>query len=786
MINRFHGLPKERFMRSILPLVCFVPVAALAVGGTLAGSGTVADPWQVADYEDLKMVGFAPYTMNGHYRLVADIDAGKSKQEKFSYDTTGTNRGFKPIGQLFPAVADSAETKGRYGTVAFSGSFNGAGHVIRNLEIVSFVEPSTGIFSVLDSSARLDSLTLKDYYFKGIYSGGVAGVNRGTINEVHVDTDTLEFVTSAGGLVSENYGTITNSSFSGTLKGAYLGGIAYENFGTISKCKMDIKNGVDGMELTMFGGIAFKNRGVVSDCKAAGGIHASVNIGGIASENYGTVERCSSSVDIVGMSGDDYAGLQVKNVAALGGLVAIDSGKIYDSHASGNVTASVNNAGGLVGIGFGQISRCTASGVVKVVAFGGAFIGTNRGTIDSSSASGKIVGSAYLGGFAGYNFGTVSNSHATGDVHSTAASAGGFVAKNETGGKILNCYATGNVNGYVDVGGFAGENAGDISTSHATGHVKGGTKVGGFVARQDSGRVEKSYATGHAMGEIYVGGFAGLTNNSSIDQCYSTGSVLEGYISASGFVGAMNGSTVTNSFSLGDVYSVEEEYMYAASFVGIADESSSIKNCFSTGAVTNKTAGLDKVCAMAPLANVEGYYWDISNCTVIDTANYAISLTDEQMTSPANFDKLDFNDMWTFNANFKYPVLNDVDFDASVKDSMGFFQSEPERYVPGQDNPKGKTKIVTASVAKKNLQVRMSSRFVQGSVQFTFVMPRAGMAEMRLYDFRGREVGRLSKRHYEAGLREENLLINRLMSGRYVAVMLLDGKIAAKSTFAKR
>ena len=60
-------------MSRILSLLFLVPVASFAVGGNMAGSGTKADPWQVADYEDLKKVGISPYTMNGHYRLVANL-----------------------------------------------------------------------------------------------------------------------------------------------------------------------------------------------------------------------------------------------------------------------------------------------------------------------------------------------------------------------------------------------------------------------------------------------------------------------------------------------------------------------------------------------------------------------------------------------------------------------------------------------------------------------------------------------------------------------------------------
>lgn len=41
-------------MRRVFPLLFFLPAVALATGGTMAGSGTAADPWQVADYDEYR------------------------------------------------------------------------------------------------------------------------------------------------------------------------------------------------------------------------------------------------------------------------------------------------------------------------------------------------------------------------------------------------------------------------------------------------------------------------------------------------------------------------------------------------------------------------------------------------------------------------------------------------------------------------------------------------------------------------------------------------------------
>ena len=796
-------------MRNILVLLSLVPVIALATGGTLAGSGTKADPWQVADYEDLKKVGISPYTLDGHYRVVADIDASASKTEIIPETTTVSIRGFKPI-----------ET--------FSGTFNGAGHVIRNLNIVDYTVPTTGFFFKLDSTARLDSLTLKDYYIMAIYSGGIAGENHGVINEVHVDTDTLDFVTSAGGIVSVNYGTISNSSFSGKLLGAYLGGIAYDNYGTISNCEHVVKEVENPRTAVMYGGIVGNNRGVVSDSKASGEIHATVNIGGIASVNYGVVQRCSSLVDIYGTGGTSNTGLTVKDVAGIGGLVAVDSGKIYNSHAVGNITAAANNVGGLVAFTFGEIDSCSASGTIKTSVYSGGFVGTNRGKITNSYSTGKIVGSTYLGGFAGHNFGTIEKSHSDVNVEYTGVSGGGFVSRNEPEGTIENCYATGNVNGYHYAGGFAAENGGIIKGSHANGLVKGSTSVGGFIGKQDSGSVSMSYSTGAVYGEIYVGGFAGaLWKGSSVQNCYSTGDIVEGSLHVAGFASTLAGATISNSFSLGNIYSTSDNFHNAGSFVGVADSVSRIENSYSMGGIVNKVSNIENLCAMEYVKGVEAYYWNSDNCTPADTANYGIALTSEQMKSRESFVGFDFNEQWEFLDGLSFPTLVGVPFDTTLKDTAGFFGRDAERYVPDYLLPdttkKDTTKTDTTKVkpdttkikpdtTKVNpdtakvkqdttrkdttrhyvvpemarLEMPFTCRYAQGMVEMSFALPRPGMADIHIFDLQGREVGAVVGLGATAGLREVKWDASPVSRGRYIAVLRLDGKAIAKTSFSKR
>ncbi|WP_260960056.1 beta strand repeat-containing protein [Aliarcobacter cryaerophilus] len=121
----------------------------------------------------------------------------------------------------------------------------------------------------------------------------------------------------------------------------------------------------------------------------------------------------------------------------VGGLLGYKyGGTISNSYASGNVSGTVNNVGGLVGL--------------------------NGGTITNSYATGNVIGNTRVGGLVGLNVETITNSYATGNVTGITR-VGGLVGYND--GTISNSYATGNVSGQLFVGGLFGFNNKTISNS---------------------------------------------------------------------------------------------------------------------------------------------------------------------------------------------------------------------------------------------------------------------------------------------------------------------------------
>jgi hypothetical protein len=195
---------------------------------------------------------------------------------------------------------------------------------------------------------------------------------------------------------------------------------------------------------------------------------------------------------------------------------------------------------------------------------------TYTSTITNVAASGTVSTTGnYTGGLAGYaSYSTITNSNASVAVTSTLAYAGGFAGYIEgsttSDSTTTDSYATGNVRGSSNVGGFVGMRYyGTISRSYATGDVLGdgiggttNTNSGGFVGTHCQGLITTSFATGDVYGDSDIGGFAGLSHNcyGTINNSYSRGNVHPSVAGTGGsFMRYIYLGTVANSFATGSV-----------------------------------------------------------------------------------------------------------------------------------------------------------------------------------------------------------------------------------------
>jgi hypothetical protein len=261
----------------------------------------------------------------------------------------------------------------------------------------------------------------------------------------------------------------------------------------------------------------------------------------------GTVKVEGVTLASVNITGDDFVGALIGEFNLGGGS---DEPVVQDCHASGTVSttaADVNNIGGLIGRAVGT------TGPPEYFAY--LYDCSSSVAVDTSASS----YSTNVGGFIGFcEHAKISNCYATGAVDAgtgaNSSNIGGFVGQISDDSYIEYCYATGDVRGNEDVGGFVGEDEnstaynGYVRKSYATGDVTctgtGAQQAGGF-----GGNVQGEYTDCYAWGDVTggttneTGGFIGLvgTGNPTFTSCYSIGAATCD-ATPGGFVGADSGT----------------------------------------------------------------------------------------------------------------------------------------------------------------------------------------------------------------------------------------------------
>ena len=219
--------------------------------------------------------------------------------------------------------------------------------------------------------------------------------------------------------------------------------------------------------------------------------------------NWHTISNLHTSGRYLGLFGTTGEASKIRRV----GLISVSvSGNCYGC-----------GQGGLVAINSGSISDSYATGYVSGLRPVGGLVGLNYGTIIGSYATSDVDGSSWwpdVGGLVGENHGTISASYATGNVSSSEDSVGGLVGRNY--GIITASYATGNISsGYEEIGGLVGRNAGTIRASYAVGKVSGSDTTGyiGGLVGLNSGDVTHSYWNTETSGLAYSDGGVGKTTH---------------------------------------------------------------------------------------------------------------------------------------------------------------------------------------------------------------------------------------------------------------------------------
>ncbi len=420
------------------------------------GQGTPDDPYRITQASQLATIGRAACLWDKCFALEADLNL--------------MNEVLRPIGVG--------------GGMAFDGSFDGRGHVLRNLFLGTADSRATceGFFGAVGKTGTIRNLKIEDGRVAGgAYSsslGLLAGQNAGDIDSCAADgIVTAEFESSdVGGLVGLNSGTLLACTANATVAGpGYV-----TNFGQLAGVNSGIIHGcvAEGTVITVTGPESYN----------AGG----TRIGGLVGSNAaGVLSGCHSRGTIIGWR-------------YVGGLCGINTGVVFHCEALGSVNCvgDFGQTGGLVGSNSsGLVLMCSAAGPVTgggdISENGsgiGGLAGSNYGIVERSSATGNTVGShnsSLAGGLLGFNaWGMVIDCYSEGQVLAAdqPAALGGLVGIQS--GILVNGYASGAVRGESDrgrVGGLAGYNR----LAAPAGIIRNGF----FLSLEDGGGPDNGYGT---------------------------------------------------------------------------------------------------------------------------------------------------------------------------------------------------------------------------------------------------------------------------------------------------
>jgi hypothetical protein len=189
------------------------------------GSGTVDDPYQIADAHDILLLSESWWDWDKHFILSADIDMG---------GMNFTNA----IIAMYSSISSNVPSWDAFNGTAFTGTFDGNGYTISNFTIHGGSNDYLGLFGYIGLTGQIKNLGLKNCTISGssitgdflpYCIGTLAGFNTGIISQCYTK-GTVSGYYDVGGLVGCNSGEISNCYNKGSVAGYYnVGGLAGNN-----------------------------------------------------------------------------------------------------------------------------------------------------------------------------------------------------------------------------------------------------------------------------------------------------------------------------------------------------------------------------------------------------------------------------------------------------------------------------------------------------------------------------------------------------------------------------
>ena len=554
--------------------------------------------------EQLQAIGSSTATLADNYVIVNDIDAS---------NTASTS--FNPLGSS---------------TRAFTGSINGLGNTVKNLNI---------------NKPSLDNVGLVGYAIGGqLKNIRLTDVN--IIGRNHV-----------GGLVGSSYGNggilnLSNNVVSGTVKGKYrVGGLlGYASINAMASLNVTANTtntdvSADSQAGGQLGSAEVLSGSFLLDGGQVDGLTHASTTAGVKYSVGGLVGYLSSSGDSVTTIQNSVANGSVnstREIIELGGAFGrvnqYGNAKttLKNIEVNGAVTTVSNlngenvNIGGLVGVAYNDGLDVSSFIIDKVknnsnIMAGmadrsiGGLIGSSTGVLISNSISSSIItGGSSVGGLIGIaSTGSIVNSVATGSIKASYV-AGGLVGVSKSLSFNNNASSV-SVSGINKIGGLVGQSEADnivnnmttgqivasslyaggligyslqtsVSASSSSGAIEGGV-AGGLIGHQKEGAVSSSNATGNVVSQGAAGGLIGENYGAVISDSHATGNI-RGYAKVGGLVGYNEGA-IGHSYATGTVSGGEAGGLVGYNIANIQDSyaTGAVSGCCQVGGLVGSSFG---------------------------------------------------------------------------------------------------------------------------------------------------------------------------------------------------
>ncbi|MBI5005775.1 MAG: filamentous hemagglutinin N-terminal domain-containing protein [Nitrosomonadales bacterium] len=452
----------------------------------------------------------------------------------------------------------------------FTGILDGQNHTISNLNISGAgLFSAIGAGGVVANVGLVNSIVVANISSVG----ALAGSNAGTISNSYVSNGTVTVTGASwnvGGLVGSNSGSIIDSHVSGSsVSGQYgqIGGLAGQNTlgGSIDKCYVDNVSVLDSATwAASAGGLVGNNAGAISNSYVNGGSVTSLTgaVGGLAGQSPGTISNSYAS-----NAGLTSAGLRGGLVGRLwGGTI---SNSFWDTDTTGVLVAAGTTSGLMVNVmGLTTVSTMTSGTVMGYLDTTNVwwmsatntrpFLRSEWSTIITNSHELQLMAMDLTANYTMVNNIDMTASMAAGGMWSNAGfvSIGdpmifpyGYTGKFDgLGNTITGLYINRPVTNYVGLFGALSTGGGVSNVSLVNANVTGQLYVGGLVGYSSSGNVSNSHVIGGSVsGTSFVGALAGTAYNTLFDNDHASSNV-SGTDNIGGLVGGVSIGTVSNSY----------------------------------------------------------------------------------------------------------------------------------------------------------------------------------------------------------------------------------------------